>query len=300
MVCRLCRGTLFWDLGSPSVVILIGILEILIHGKTPYPRSLVLVRMHLTARRTPLGCRYKISRTRSTPIQRLIRRPSSPLIVFLRSAESLWARGLLSPWSLSPSFPSLPRNPGLGFRDPVESTSLDPKTLAFPSLRRRRMEDYPEELRTPPVSLVSLVGCPELHHAISAFLHSEQPPINTLALPDFSKISVLARKQKDPLASTAPAAGILKRNWLLKHRTKIPAVAATLFSSEQVTGDPAQWLQLCTDLENLKYGSLPLRICVLLCYFVHRSVASNGKKKDELCANFNFFQPLIWLLTSLA
>ncbi|XP_008787021.2 trafficking protein particle complex subunit 11 [Phoenix dactylifera] len=114
------------------------------------------------------------------------------------------------------------------------------------------MEDYPEELRTPPVSLVSLVGCPELHHAISAFLHSEQPPINTLALPDFSKISVLARKQKDPLASTPPPAGILKRDWLLKHRTKIPAVAAALFSSEQVAGDPAQWLQLCTDLENLK------------------------------------------------
>lgn len=114
------------------------------------------------------------------------------------------------------------------------------------------MEEYPEELRTPPVSLVSLVGCPELHQTILAFLHSEQPPINTLALPDFSKISVLARKQKDPLAQGQPPAGILKRDWLLKHRTRAPAVVAALFSSAQVAGDPAQWLQVCTDLDNLK------------------------------------------------
>jgi trafficking protein particle complex subunit 11 len=117
------------------------------------------------------------------------------------------------------------------------------------------MEDYPEELRTPPVSLVCLAGCPELHHPISAFLHSEQPPINTLALPDFSKASVLARKKnRDPLSQPAPAppSGILKRDWLLKHRTRVPAVVAALFRADQISGDPAQWLQACTDLENLK------------------------------------------------
>lgn len=119
------------------------------------------------------------------------------------------------------------------------------------------MEDYPEELRTPPVSLACIVGCPELHQTISGFLHAEQPPINTLALPDFSKISLLARKQRDPLAPPQPAAGIFKRDWLLKHRTRVPAVAAALFRSDHVTGDPAQWLQVCTDLENLKYGFLP-------------------------------------------
>lgn len=124
------------------------------------------------------------------------------------------------------------------------------------------MEDYPEELRTPPVSLVSVVGCPDLHSTISAVLHSEQPPINTLALPDFSKISILARKQRDPLdAGGHPPEGILKKDWLLKHRTRVPAVVAALFGSDQVNGDPAQWLQVCTDLENLKYGFLPLRIC---------------------------------------
>uniref|UniRef100_A0A5B7A4W4 Putative trafficking protein particle complex subunit 11 n=1 Tax=Davidia involucrata TaxID=16924 RepID=A0A5B7A4W4_DAVIN len=113
------------------------------------------------------------------------------------------------------------------------------------------MEEYPEELRTPPVALVSLVGCPELHTLISTHLHSEQPPINTLALPDFSKISIMAKTQKDTPASGQPA-GILKRDWLLKHRTRVPAVIAALFSSDHVSGDPAQWLQVCTDLENLK------------------------------------------------
>lgn len=119
------------------------------------------------------------------------------------------------------------------------------------------MEEYPEEMRTPPVALVSLVGCPELHPSISTHLHSDQPPINTLALPDFSKISIMAKTPKDnPSSNSGPPGGILKRDWLLKHRTRVPAVVAVLISSDHVSGDPAQWLQVCTDLENLKYDFL--------------------------------------------
>uniref|UniRef100_A0A0D9YXC2 Trafficking protein particle complex subunit 11 n=1 Tax=Oryza glumipatula TaxID=40148 RepID=A0A0D9YXC2_9ORYZ len=116
------------------------------------------------------------------------------------------------------------------------------------------MEDYPEELRTPPLSLVSIVGCPELHPAISAALSSRQPPMNLLALPDFSKASILARtaKARDPLAPPQAPAGILKKDWLLKHRTRVPAAVAAMFRADQVSGDPAQWLQACSDLENLK------------------------------------------------
>eukprot|EP01018_Ginkgo_biloba_P032269 Gb_22022 [translate_table: standard] len=116
------------------------------------------------------------------------------------------------------------------------------------------MEDYPEELRTPPVALVSLVGVSELHSTISNFLHSEQPPINTLALPDFSKVSIIARNEREtpgPMAPSKPT-GILKSEWLRKHRTRVPAVVAALFSREHVYGDPAQWLQVCTNLDNLK------------------------------------------------
>jgi trafficking protein particle complex subunit 11 len=116
------------------------------------------------------------------------------------------------------------------------------------------MEDYPEELRTPPLSLVSIVGCSELHLAISAALSSQQPPMNTLALSDFTKASILSRsgKTRDPLAPPQAPAGILKKDWLLKHRTRVPASVAAFFRADQVSGDPAQWLQACSDLENLK------------------------------------------------
>ncbi|KAI3515077.1 hypothetical protein L1887_13827 [Cichorium endivia] len=117
------------------------------------------------------------------------------------------------------------------------------------------MEDYPEELRTPPVTLVSIVGHQDLHATISTHLHSEQPPINTLALPDFSKISVIAKNPKEKenqLPSSFTSSGILKRDWLSKHRTRVPAVVAALFDAEQLSGDPALWQQVCTDIENLK------------------------------------------------
>lgn len=115
------------------------------------------------------------------------------------------------------------------------------------------MEEYPEELRTPPVALISLVGCSDHHPAISGHLHSMQPPMNVLALPDFSKIQVvLTRKAKEPAGAGDPPGGILKRDWLLKHRTRVPAVVAAMFSSARVSADPAQWLQVCTELENLK------------------------------------------------
>ncbi|XP_057773198.1 uncharacterized protein LOC130992543 [Salvia miltiorrhiza] len=113
------------------------------------------------------------------------------------------------------------------------------------------MEEYPEELRTPPVALTCLVGCPEIHPLITAHLHSQQPPINAIALPDFSKISVIPPK-KPPRETSEPPSGIIKRDWLSKHRTRIPAVVAAIFCSRDVSGDPAQWLQVCTDLENLK------------------------------------------------
>ncbi|KAJ0987119.1 hypothetical protein J5N97_005475 [Dioscorea zingiberensis] len=145
------------------------------------------------------------------------------------------------------------------------------------------MEDYPEELRTPPVSLVSLVGCPDLHPTISAALHSEQPPINTLALPDFSKISIFARKQRDPLdAGGHPPEGILKKEWLLKHRTRIPAVVAALFSCDQVNGDPAQWLQVCTDLENLK--SMVRGRNIKLVIVIVQSTVTDGVSEDLIVA----------------
>ncbi|XP_078438655.1 trafficking protein particle complex subunit-like protein [Wolffia australiana] len=142
------------------------------------------------------------------------------------------------------------------------------------------MEEYAEEIRTPPVALVSLVGLPELHQSISAYLHAEQPPINTLALPDFGKISVIASKIKEAVDSGEPAAGILKREWLVKHRTRVPAVVAALFNADAVTGDPAQWLKVCTDLDGVK-AAIRGRDAKLVVVIV-RSSARDEVSEDQL------------------
>ncbi|CAH9143057.1 unnamed protein product [Cuscuta epithymum] len=139
------------------------------------------------------------------------------------------------------------------------------------------MEEYPDELRTPPIALVTLVGCPDLHSSITAHLHAEQPPINALALPDFSKISILSKHPKDNSAPAQTVGGILKRDWLSKHRTRVPAVVAAIFNSDHISGDPAQWLQVCTDLENLKavIRGRNSKLVVVV-------VVSHSKSKDEL------------------
>lgn len=153
------------------------------------------------------------------------------------------------------------------------------------------MEEYPEELRTPPVSLVALFGYPELHASITKHLHSQQPPINALAFPDLSHISLLLPHNdqinrtssfKDPLnvsESSSPiharSGGILKRDWLLKHRTKIPALVAAFFPSHHISGDPTQWLQVCSDLDSLKYFLISF-LCFLVSPFISRPQINNA------------------------
>ena len=47
------------------------------------------------------------------------------------------------------------------------------------------MDYYPPELVTPPLALVALLGCPELHSTVGEFLRSQhRPPINSIGLAD--------------------------------------------------------------------------------------------------------------------
>ncbi|KAF6173609.1 hypothetical protein GIB67_022968 [Kingdonia uniflora] len=65
----------------------------------------------------------------------------------------------------------------------------------------------------------------------------EKPPITTLALPDFSKLSLIAKPHKVEAVvdSSKPYPGeILKRDWLMKHRTRVPAVVDAMFDSNHV------------------------------------------------------------------
>lgn len=116
-----------------------------------------------------------------------------------------------------------------------------------------KMDQYPEELRTPPMPLVALVGMPDLHSTISMSLQAEQPPLNTLAIPDVSKVAVIGGKERKAVdARMPPPVGILKADWLAKHRTRSPAVLAVLLDRDQVYGDPAQWLQVCANIDTIK------------------------------------------------
>ncbi|KAL2905966.1 Trafficking protein particle complex subunit 11 [Bienertia sinuspersici] len=143
------------------------------------------------------------------------------------------------------------------------------------------MEEYPDELRTPPVPLIALVGCSELHPTISAHLHAEKPPINTLALPDFDKISVIAKRKHSVDSSSSSSAGFIKKDWLLKHRTKIPSVAVALFDSDYVSGDPAQWIQLSTLLDHL--NTIRTRNTKLVVVVVQSS-PEDGLNEDRMVA----------------
>ena len=45
------------------------------------------------------------------------------------------------------------------------------------------MEFYPAELATPPLALVALLGCPDMHGIVGEFLRAAQkPPINSLGI----------------------------------------------------------------------------------------------------------------------
>ncbi|KAG6554217.1 hypothetical protein Mapa_004133 [Marchantia paleacea] len=114
------------------------------------------------------------------------------------------------------------------------------------------MDLYPEELRTPPMALVALVGMPELHSAVSLSLQKEEPPLNTLAIPEFCRISIIGGKERKAAdARMPPPLGILKADWLAKHRTRSAAVLAILLSCDQVYGDHSQWLQICSHIDSV-------------------------------------------------
>ncbi|KFK28257.1 hypothetical protein AALP_AA8G493200 [Arabis alpina] len=154
------------------------------------------------------------------------------------------------------------------------------------------MEEYPEELRTPPVSLVALFGYSDLHATITKHLHSQQPPINALAFPDLSHLSLLlahddpinrTSSSRDPLSvSDSSPSGILKRDWLLKHRTKVPALVAAFFPSHHIFGDPTQWLQVCSDLDSLKSVIRPKNIKLVV--IVVQSSPQEEVSEDRLVA----------------
>ena len=60
------------------------------------------------------------------------------------------------------------------------------------------MDTYSSELVTPPLALVALLGCPEMHSTVGEFLRSQhRPPINSIGLADpHSATRLFGRSEK--------------------------------------------------------------------------------------------------------
>ena len=115
------------------------------------------------------------------------------------------------------------------------------------------MDEYPEELLTPPVPLVALVGMPEIHLQVSTFLSANQPSIVSISILDPQEATILAGKEKRPLeARLPPPVGIIKSGWLKKHREKSAGAVALFLDRDLVHGDPGQWLAVCAEIDAIK------------------------------------------------
>ena len=72
------------------------------------------------------------------------------------------------------------------------------------------MQFYPQELITPPLTLVALLGKAELHSAFGEFLRAQyKPPINSVGLADPQHASRLfGKSQRCPLACAKASLGV--------------------------------------------------------------------------------------------
>ena len=74
------------------------------------------------------------------------------------------------------------------------------------------MESYSEELRTPPLALVALLGRSDLHATISDFLRKEQrPPINSIGVPELSRAVSFFGEHKEKKSDSQAVRNILHR-----------------------------------------------------------------------------------------
>ncbi|KAK3279876.1 hypothetical protein CYMTET_12260, partial [Cymbomonas tetramitiformis] len=116
------------------------------------------------------------------------------------------------------------------------------------------MDSYPEELKTPPLALVALLGRPDLHNPIKDFLLNEQrPPICSIGAAELSStINIFGEPKVHTERKIVEVAGILKSGWLAKHRQRCPAVAVAFFDRESLLGDPTSWQTSCQQLDTIR------------------------------------------------
>ena len=90
------------------------------------------------------------------------------------------------------------------------------------------MQFYPQELTTPPLTLVALLGRAELHSAVGEFLRAQyKPPINSVGLADPQHASQLFGKSQ-PCPLVCARAEVWCPCCAGEPKQSIPATAAPL------------------------------------------------------------------------
>jgi hypothetical protein len=107
------------------------------------------------------------------------------------------------------------------------------------------MNDFPEELRQPVVPVVALIGHSSLHPSIEKNLSTKTH--YDASIPLFRVVSIEigsipAKKEKRQGYEQYVPQGVLKSNWMHKHKHVLPAVLVLLFSwgdNENVASSPS-------------------------------------------------------------
>eukprot|EP00897_Mesotaenium_endlicherianum_P002419 jgi/Mesen1/2204/ME000152S01290 len=141
------------------------------------------------------------------------------------------------------------------------------------------MQHFPQEFLEAPRPLVALVGVPELHTKVAEYLQSLQPPVLSLSIHDPAKVTALGgRERRPPDAKLPPPVGIIKADWLTKHKERSASVVVVFLERERVYGDPAQWMGVCAEVDNIK-NVVRGRNTKLLVVVVHSTNA--GEPNEE-------------------
>ncbi|GJP38052.1 hypothetical protein CLOM_g22485 [Closterium sp. NIES-68] len=141
------------------------------------------------------------------------------------------------------------------------------------------MDAFPEELLTPPVPLVALLGVPELHVLIAQHLQAQSPPVASVFVPDRADAAEVSGKERRPAdAKCAPPLGILKAEWVKKHRERIPAAAVVLVEKALLCGNAGEWQTVCAEIDQIK-GALRGRNVKLVLLLVQAT--AGGEMSEE-------------------
>ncbi|CAI5482111.1 unnamed protein product [Closterium sp. Yama58-4] len=160
---------------------------------------------------------------------------------------------------LGPASGALSSLPAASCREAMASSSklvlppLPPPRFRSAESSAPPMDAFPEELLTPPVPLVALLGVPELHVAIAQYLQAQSPPVASVFVPDRADAAEVSGKERRPAdAKCAPPLGVLKAEWVKKHRERIPAAAVVLVEKALLCGDAGAWQSVCAEIDQIK------------------------------------------------